>query len=284
MDTEHWRSADEDGELMSGPAKIVIFGQYKTGTTGVFYKIRNSLDGPVRELFECNEYVSSAEDSRRWILAKTMLVYNGPIQYRTFMDFQKKLYIIRDPRDWAVSAALFLIQQEPSIYADSKKMGVILDLLRRKETDPASSPLLEIFRRILTLSNRHSFEETFRHISRQYRWLPEFERRLSGHHVVKYEDFVDGRIRALQDYLDIPLTGNSTVAKVHDHVIRTRSHGNWRQWFCEEDVAFFRPIFRSYMERHGYEDDWELDSDPSIPEEFCSQYVERTVEKRRSRH
>ena len=108
--------------------KIVIYGSYKTGTTGLFYKIANSLDGPAKYLFEAQEYKPEVEDLNQWVLAKIIIWLNRQDllpKYESFLNFDKAIYLTRDPRDWLVSATLFMIQQEQSLYLNDKKLKII---------------------------------------------------------------------------------------------------------------------------------------------------------------
>ena len=94
------------------PPRIAIFGQYKTGTTGLYYKIKNSLPASVRTLFEPQRFTTHPDDATRPILAKVILGVSGapnPIDYDSFLHFDRKVYLIRDPRDWTVSGLLFMI-------------------------------------------------------------------------------------------------------------------------------------------------------------------------------
>jgi hypothetical protein len=261
-------------------ATIAILGQYKSGTTGLFYKIKNSLPLPVRTLFEPYEYVPEPEDTRRGVLAKVILgLVDGAeaVRYDTFLGFDKKLYLVRDPRDWLVSGTLFLMQE---IHED-RQLNPIMALLRRKEADPRNVSLLEIFDRILRAKPGRSLAQTMQWMTRQVQWLPEFESRLDDYCRIKYEDFVDGRIQEMEDYLGIPLLGSAEVSEEHDHVPRTQRYGDWKNWLVERDVEHFRPVFDAYIRRYGYSTDWSVNDRPVVRPEFCSQYVERLVRKRR---
>jgi hypothetical protein len=265
--------------------KIAIFGQYKTGTTALFYLIRNSLPASTRTLFEPNEYVAEPDDVGRMVLAKVILgVPDGvhAVRYETFTGFDRKLYLVRDPRDWVVSGTLFIIQQDRHVYGDEETLRAVMALLRQKERDPRSTSLVRILGRIIDANPDNSLERLTLWMRRQLAWLIEFEARLDDSHRLRYEDLVTGHLHGLESYLQMPCGGSSTVEAEHAHVPRTKSYGNWRSWFTEEDVAYFRPVFTPYMSHYGYADEWRLDDSPTIPAEHCSEYVERAVRKRKS--
>ena len=267
-------------------SKIVIFGSYKTGTTGLFYKIANSLPGSARYLFEAQEYKPEIADTNQWVLAKIILWFNRQElipRYESFLNFDKAIYLTRDPRDWLVSATLFMIQQEESLYTSDESLKLIFRLLQKKQRDPNSVSLVSIIRCINELSNRHTFTATMDWMKSQYEWLLAFERRIPEYIRLRYEDFVDERITELEAYLGFPLKAKAEVDIAHAHVPRTKGYGNWKDWFTPDDILYFRPLFKEYMKTYGYEDAWAINDYPNISHEHSIEYVLRTVNKRRSR-
>jgi len=255
----------------------VIFGQYKSGTTALFCQLRDALNGrEIRGLFEESEYVETEGDANRWLLAKVILSFNSQIRYDSFFKFQKKLLIYRDPRDWLISAMLFAFQEHNrNIYNDPDRFEPLFDLLKKKESNPGSVSLRQILSMIDPLPRKT------RLFVEQTKWQIEFEKRLDDYHKIRYEDFIDGNISALEDYLELRLPEEFSVDRF-PHVARTKSYGNWRDWFLEEDVELFRPVMQPYLEHYGYPLEWRLNREPVIDPKFCSEYVTRTVALRRS--
>jgi hypothetical protein len=65
-------------------------------------------------------------------------------------------------------------------------------------------------------------------------------------------------------------------------VSRRKAYGDWRHWYTEEDVAFYKPVYLPYMELIGYDrDDWTLSSEPVIESEYASMYIKGLVRKNR---
>jgi len=264
------------------PLSIVIFGPYKSGTTGVFYKIRNSLPWTPRILFEADAYVPEPVDSECGVLAKIILgVDESPAKTESYMRFQKRIYLIRDPRDLIISGVLFMIQQEPSIYSQTPRLERILGMLMQKEENPQGVSVCDLLKAVVKESDHHHWSAVVDWLRRQYQWLPEFEGGLTDYCRVRYEDFVDGKLKALESYLGIPLAGEAVVDDNHGHVPRTLKYNNWKDWFLEEDIRFFRPLVDNYIRRYGYDPKWELNEHQTILPEHGSQYVQRTVAKRR---
>lgn len=265
-------------------AKIVIFGQYKTGTTAAFYRIRNSLPDDTRTLFEPTEFVPQRQDAGRWVLAKVILgiTEGNAVKYSTFTDFDKKIYLVRDPRDWVISGMLFLLQQQPSLYQDRDRFQKIMALLRQKEEAPESVSVIHILEQILPATSRTSLDSLGSWIARQHQWLFAFEDQLDDYYVLRYEELVDDKVTEWERYLEMPLHGKAIVDPVHDHVVRTKGYGNWRHWFLEQDVRFFQPLLSEYIQHYGYSNEWRLHERPVIDPQHCSEYVARVVARRRT--
>lgn len=264
--------------------KIAIFGPYKSGTTALFYRVRNSWNRPARLLFEPYDYVAEPDDDKRGVLAKVILGKPGSdplVHYDGFREFDRRLLLVRDPRDLVVSGTLFFVQQERRIYENDAALASVLDLLRFKEAQPAELPLKELLAKLLEASPERSIDQFLDWLAAQYEWLIEFEESLDGCCRVNYESLVEGELGHAGRYLGFPLRGSPDPDHVHGHVPRTRSHGDWRHWFTPDDVATFRPLFHRYMARYGYADDWTLAVPQVIDSEFSSRYVERVCSRRR---
>jgi hypothetical protein len=91
----------------------------------------------------------------------------------------------------------------------------------------------------------------------------------------KYEDFTDKRLDGISAYLglDVAPVRSKNVDVLHGHVVRSATYGDWRNWFVASDIDFFRPMFKTYMDTFGYEDEWTLADAPVIPPETASGYV-----------
>jgi len=267
--------------------KIVIFGQYKSGTTALCYKIYNSLPAGARLLNEPIKYIPEPLKSYPAELAKVILGFvNGRevANYQSFMGFDKKVYLIRDPRDWIVSGLLFVIQQSPSIYENEDNLNSVLTIFKRKEENPESISFVSLLGQVLNLIPGESLDNVSDWIKCQQNWIYGFEGRMGEYYRIKYEDFVDENLQGLEQYLGFRLPGEAEVGEINNHVPRTKGYGDWRNWFLPEDVEFFKPLFAEYMERYGYADDWSLSENRVIRPEHCTGYINRTVILRKGRN
>lgn len=267
------------------PQKIAVYGFYKTGTTALFYRIKRALSYSPRTLFEARCYEESPNDGHRGVLAKVILNLDRSgtaVDYASFAGFDKKLFIIRDPRDWLISGTLFLIQQNPSIYLNDKLLADILQLLERKVSNPHSVSLLSILLHVLSALPVATPEKLLEEIRNLHELSFRFEDSLKGHALARYEDFVNGEVEHLSDYLGCSLNQEPTLEREHQHVMRTCSSGDWRNWFTAEDTTFFKEAFRDYIAKYNYDDAWLLNEKPVIESQHAHLYVERTVALRKA--
>lgn len=57
--------------------------------------------------------------------------------------------------------------------------------------------------------------------------------------------------------------------------MRKKAYGDWRHWFTENDVDFYKPAYTPYMEDVGYDCvDWNISPEPVIEPEFSSEYMQ----------
>ena len=256
--------------------RVVIAGLGKSGTTALVYAVAAAMPPGTRVLFEPREYV---EVPAGHVAAKVVLHPRFPLEHRFFRQFDHVVLLARDPRDLLVSKALYRIFGG-KVHADQAKVDRYLELLRAKEQDPRSVSLLDINRAYQGFvgPTLHSDEGLTRILTDAMAFHDAFPDALLFH----YEDMVAGRFDAVAGFLGLAAAAMKPVIPPGlQRVVRTRRAGNWRDWFCPEDVTHYRPLVAAYMARYGYADDWTLAPAPSIRPEECSGYVMRLVREPR---
>jgi hypothetical protein len=250
--------------------RILVTGNLKTGSTALFYSIKNALPKDSICLFE--------PDSSGAMLPEGISV---PVLVKCFMEraeafdhFNKKILITRDPRDQIISQMLyrpFNIIVKKLIIPQEQLESVIhqvLGLIQDKVNDPRAVSVREI-RGLLRLEEGAGPQER----------LVDYYRRHRDVMIFKYEDYVDGRLDQLNKYLGL------TIKKSEDipvkRVIRSKSYGNWKDWFTPGDVEYYKTIFGPYMEIFGYPDNWELNPQPAIDPSTSYSYVEKLIAEAR---
>ncbi|MDQ2856334.1 MAG: hypothetical protein M3R68_08395 [Acidobacteriota bacterium] len=275
--------------------KIVIFGLARSGTTALFYKIKNSLGSDTVCLFEPRSFDARAVTRKRLglpleprpepdVLAKVLPFRpDNPVDVDSFSHFDSQVLIVRDPRDRLISRLLYGVFHSDLCRYD-EKVRSFLEVLEQKEADPKSVTLKTLLTTFARL-NGESFSldgwarSYWKHSIRK---PLDFAARRSSLFLIKYEDLVDGRVGGLEGYLRLSLKGQALVDPEFDRVARTKGYGGWRNWFTPADVDYLRPLLQTFLDRYYPEADWDLSLKPSIPSEHGSRYVERLVNERRA--
>jgi hypothetical protein len=274
--------------------KIVIYGLAKSGTSALFYKIRNSLPAGTIALFEPTSFGPSERLSARLraarrghvaphVLAKVLPWDSRPVRLEDFERFERKVLLVRDPRDRLVSHLLYKSYNAAFIREEAAALE-FLGLLRLKESAPASVPLLRLLETFERLEREAGSASCWRlkyHEEGVVRPL-RFHGERPGLPVFTYEELVDGRFEGLESRLGLSLSGSATVPPALRRVERTKSYGAWRSWFTPQDVEALRPLLQPYLELYYPAADWDVRSPPSLDPEHGSNYVRRVMDEGRA--
>lgn len=262
------------GETM----KILIVGLARTGTSALYFKVKRALPQATWCLYEPPRFDPSDPGGAPDVLAKIVIGPPDQFDYMSFRNFDKKIMLVRDPRDSIVSRILYRPCGSKAFRQNEAMVIAFVDALCRKEVDPRSVSLLNL----VDLFRNLTGEDWLPRFTALYALALDFHHHNSDFAVYKYEDFIAGRYEAIEDYLGIALPeGEADVTSQYEHVVRTKAAHDWKNWFTAEDVAFFRPYLASYMRAYSYLDDWTLAAEPRIRPEHSSEYVRRSVELRR---
>lgn len=109
--------------------KILIAGQAKSGTTALFYALKQTLPRKYTCLFEPRGYAAANRDE--CVLAKVLI--NPSVKVEDFETFNKKILIVRDPRDNLVSRLLYAIYDQKFSADDDKSAFSLSGLSGSKE-------------------------------------------------------------------------------------------------------------------------------------------------------
>jgi hypothetical protein len=258
---------------MRNGMKILIAGQGKSGTTALYCALKQTLPPTYTYLFEPLTYTTAAQD--RFVLAKVQI--NEFAKINDFDDFDRKIFIVRDPRDNLVSRLLYAIYNDEFINDDGK-VNFFIERLEQKRKDPLSVSVVELLQALNELSGkdilgsfilRHQLGSNFNPLAR-------------GHFIYKYEHFVADQYSSLEKYLGFNLSFDGKVDAAYSRVARTKGSGDWRNWFTEHDVKYFRPIYHEFLARYEYDLAWTLNPAPTILPEHSTEYVIGLVRQARA--
>src|SRR3989344_2209096 len=137
------KNLKESKDLEIKRKNILILGFSKTGTTALYYKLLNSLPANTKGLFEPKQFVPELEDDKRPLLAKVIVdsYLNNDID--SFNNFDKKILIIRDPRDRLISMLLYFLRDR-GILCDETLIKYYFELIKKKQENPDSVSIIDL--------------------------------------------------------------------------------------------------------------------------------------------
>lgn len=276
------REREQVSELQVNHKSILVIGKAKTGTTFLARAIQTSLEPcnlvmePKKPEFVFDRYGHPASANE---VAK--LIFEHWIDKRNFLQalvadelpvkFDKKVVIVRDPRDELVSRLLYLVKPlRDQGKLTTENLSQWLDVLRAIETGESKMSFLNLVQeadRLFKTDLIGSFVTYLDEFSAFYKQKP------NSLFAIRYEDLVDHNISHLEDYLGFRLNFEVKEDELIQRTKRSSSYGSWKGFLKQEDIGFFQPILSDFMAKIGYSD-WSLnDSLPS--KEVTSEYVER---------
>jgi hypothetical protein len=256
---------------------VLILALPKSGTTILYQIIKDSMPPETIGLFEpetCRPD-RKVREAGSGVCAKVLLTQARGLEHYAPAQceyYNKRIMIVRDPRDVIVSLFLYLLFHSV-VLADLEKYVRLVGAIMAKERYPDRISFLDLVRLrdhlesnvfprpLLYTLNEMNF---MRLVSRSHG---------AGLFQVNYRDIIDRRLGALETYLGFPLSETREVDEKFKRVERTMGYGDWKNWFLAEDVDFFRPRLRKYMDELGLPDDWDVPQRPVLRRENGSEYV-----------
>jgi len=259
--------------------KILILGLGKSGTTALLFKVAAGLPG-------CRAFSGGKPGKHKGNYRNA--VYKHTYEERKGKDFDlykehleneqydRKIWIARDPRDAAVSRMLY--RWHAGYIGRKEQYKAHLELVKKKEQNPKSIPFYKICRYTDHNSWPIAKKEVIEKERVRYQRMCEFVNGLGSEwFLFNYEDMVSKKFDALNNYLGFMVQEDTEVpaSTGKAKVVRKKSSGDWRHWFTEEDAALFKSAYLPYMELIGYDcKDWRVSSNPVIEPEFSSKYMQ----------
>lgn len=272
--------------------KVVIAGWGRSGTTALFFRLKQAMPQGTVFLFEPREYPDGEIQPADNVLAKILILgkkifsfetkdwLDNRLDYDRFSNFDKKILLVRDPRDRLISGLLYSIWNAARIQ-DEKRFREYAQALERKERDPGAVSVTEL---MVYRGKLSAPEETLNawveRLKVQFGCCLRFHDQYPDYFLFRYEDMIGDRFDELEKYLGLTIRGKVAVEKNYARVARAKQTGDWRNWFLKEDVELFRPVFDEFMRRYGYQDDWVVNSPSVIRPEHASIFVKNLREER----
>jgi len=258
--------------------KIMILGTGKSGTTALVYKVAGGL--PNCQAFSGGrpgKYIGDYENAvykhtYQERKGKTFNLYEEHLQKE---NYDRMIWIARDPRDAAVSRMLYRWHRGYS--GNKNQYKAHLELVQKKEQNPRSIPFHFICRYAGHNGWPITVEQVVEEEQVRYQNMVDFVKTLSEDwYLFTYENMVGKNFDGLNEYLGFEVEADGEVPKSTGKVkvVRKKAVGDWRHWFTEEDVEIYKPVYKSYMKLIGYDlEDWYLSPNPVIEPEYSSIYM-----------
>jgi hypothetical protein len=259
----------------------LVIGRAKTGTTVISKAIQHSIENCVYHLEPRHaSFFENAKQLDGVHVVKILFEHwsDRPnlrmaiIHNEMSMQFQKKVAIIRDPRDTLISTLyyrpLILVNKRG---ATQDQINEWVGVLEAKEAAPSTIGFLGLAKAFEKI-----FNNAFNVDPNQFNgYLKFIARNKDELFVIKYEDFMRNNVLGLENYLGIKLTSNREVDDL-GKTKRTADFDNWKSFFTDEDVKALLPIYSPIIGPHGYED-WDLESHPKLDPMVGSKYVRKLI-------
>ena len=266
--------------------KVLILGTGKSGTTALVYKVAGGLPNcqafsggqPGKHLgnYENAVYKHTYHERK----GKSFDLYKEHLQKE---NYDRKIWIARDPRDAAVSRMLY--RWHKGHRGNKEQYQAHLELVLKKEQDPRSIPFHVICRYTAHNGWPITTEEVVEEERIRYQNMSDFVETLDeGWYLFTYEKMVGNNFDGLNGYLGFEVEADGEVPKSTGKakVVRKKAVGDCRHWFTEEDVDLFKPAYLPYMEAIGYDcNDWTLSPNPLIEPRYSSDYMKGLLRRRR---
>ena len=233
------------------PPRILVLGPGKSGTTGLFYCLRDSAESHFQThfstLFEPKTADRLAGFDAEFSIAKILLERQRSFAaHPALQRFTHKVFIFRDPRDNVISRLVYLIATRISLSAPGDRLAVI-DALCRKQAYPEDLSVVDLYR--LAAPVTHASAAAAKALA----YSPStFLAEPHDYFPLSYEDFIDWNVSGLASYLGFPIKRSYRQPRFKN-VKRVAGHGYWKSWFTGEDYAFFVTPHEQELRILGYD-------------------------------
>ncbi len=256
---------------------VIIVGQGKSGTSKLTYVVNSGMPTNTEIHFEPKGIKGLPNiGMHKELLGKLPMINKslyGPNQSVKFgaisQLYDRKIWILRDPRDRVVS--LMLYRWFKGHNPDPVKYKKALDLVKRKEADPTSVNITQIWN-LIYAPGMYAVK-----LKEEYLKLDNILSNLDKTwHILSYENMIDGKLSDLNTYLGFDTSLDEEVPDKLNRVVRSKGYGNWKNWFTSEDVSFYQPILGDFISKYcPIIDDWTLNPKQEIDQSKGSQYMQK---------
>lgn len=227
----------------------LIAGLAKSGTTILFSRIRQALSPGVETFFEPDSDDQLADilisNAHQHTLTK-VLIGRVTCAHEKPRQFDRHVIIYRDPRDQFISMLLYLFY-DFQVSGDVPGYQRAQQALARKVDDPGSYSTIELYNLIAELVGRAPIQVFNNLHTEQRKYIEKF-----SPHPIQYEDFIDGSLQKLEQYLGLTLETQVEVPQEYQRVARSRAYGEWENWLTDKDLDYVNANWGETIQDLGY--------------------------------
>lgn len=272
---------------------VLILGLSKTGTTAIATAVHNALKKQAYKFwFEPTVFGLKRGKDEMWHEA---LCENGNVVSKCLVfpehslgawanamkvarHYSHVIWIDRDPRDRLISNNFYRWYHGHARKLDAlekqnweEKFISTLKRVEALEANPGVMPYLdscdewwEPYGRLVFLKEQLNL----------YYSLSIQEANMEGWFRLRYQDFIEGNLNTLNQFLGIEVKNKVKVKQ--KRIVRTKGYDGWRDWFNDEDVRLLKPIYYHYLAAIGSDpEDWELNYPDVIDPSIGSAYMKK---------
>lgn len=227
----------------------LIAGLAKSGTTILFSLVKKSLNTDICTFFEPDQdeqFTEILHTGRRSDTLSKVLIGRVNSDSMFPSKFDRHIVIYRDPRDQFISMLLYLFY-DFQLNGDTRGFRQASRALERKVAAPAENSTIELYNEVSSLVGRAPIA-VFNNLHKEQRaYIDSF-----APFLLRYEDFIDGDLQALEQYLCVNLEQDAEVPEIYQRVSRSRAYGDWKHWLNQEDLEYINGEWGETLSRLGY--------------------------------
>jgi hypothetical protein len=227
----------------------LIAGLAKSGTTILFSLVKKAIGPDTCTFFEPDrneQFTAILDTGRRSDTLSKILIGRVNSDNMFPSKFDRHIVIYRDPRDQFISMLLYLYY-DFQLSGDTRGFRQASRALERKIAAPAENSTIELYNEVSSLVGRAPIA-VFKNLHKEQRaYIDTFTPFL-----LRYEDFIDGDLQALEQYLSLDLQHDAEVPEIYQRVSRSRAYGDWKHWLNQEDLEYIHGEWGETLSHLGY--------------------------------
>lgn len=228
--------------------KVLVLGQGRSGTTALTKALTDAIDPSALGLVFEPRDLNEVNFSRDPIVCKKLIDTFREDERGRFEHFDKTILIVRDPRDNLISRALYMVYRREA-FNDDAMADRYFRVVRQKRQERVEFPfrlVVETFEEITGINLEREVSKL--NAKTELLWSAVKER----FHMLRYEDFVSGRLDAINEYLGVSIVHDVKVYEEFKRVERAKRHSDYLAWFTAGDLAYYNKLFAQFLSAFDY--------------------------------